>query len=56
MTRLILLAALAFAATPAAAFAAADGTSNTIMFAELQHKPGFMDYTDDVPLVRAGRP
>jgi hypothetical protein len=57
MTRLILLAALAFAAvTPAAASAATDGTSNTIMFAELQHKPGFMDYTDDVGFVHVGRP
>jgi hypothetical protein len=53
MTRLlILLAGLALtAAAPAAASAATDGTSNTIMFAELHHKPilpGFMDYTDDV--------
>jgi hypothetical protein len=58
MTRLlILLATLAFAVvTPAAASAASDGTSNTVMFAELQHKPGFMDYTDDVPFVRAARP
>jgi hypothetical protein len=51
MTRLlIILAAVAGAfAMPAAASAATDGTSNTIMFAELHHKPaGFMDYTDDV--------
>jgi hypothetical protein len=58
MTRLLIaLAALACAAVmPAAASAATDGTSNTIMVAELQHKPGFMDYTDDVAFVRAGRP
>ena len=43
----ILAAALCFAA-PAAAGAASDGTSNTIMFAEAVHKtPKFMDYTDD---------
>ena len=43
----ILAAALCFAA-PAAAGAASDGTSNTIMFAEAVHKtPKFIDYTDD---------
>ena len=42
--KLFLLAAALFAATPTAAWAVADGTSNTIMFA----KPhAFMDYTDD---------
>ena len=56
MTRLLTLLALALAVTPAAASAATDGTSNTIMFAELQHKPGFMDYTDDVPFMLVGRP
>jgi hypothetical protein len=57
MTRklLILTTALAgMAATPAAASATTDGTSNTIMFAELRHvPPGFMDYTDDVCMLRA---
>jgi hypothetical protein len=53
MTRLLIaIAALGLGlAAPAAASAAGDGTSNTIMFAELHHKPiltGFMDYTDDV--------
>ena len=42
--KLFILAAALVAATPTAAWAATDGTSNTIMFA----KPhAFMDYTDD---------
>ena len=45
MTRLLIIFAAVALATPSAAAAATDGTSNTIMFA----KPaGFMDYTDDV--------
>lgn len=48
MTRLLPLLALFALALPATAAAASDGTSNTIMFAELRHHPvGFMDYTDD---------
>ena len=48
MTRFLLpLAAALVLVTPAAASAATDGTSNTIMFAELAPHPGFMDYTDD---------
>jgi hypothetical protein len=55
MTRLlILLAAFTLAAPTAASAAISDGTSNTVMFAEFQHKPGFMDYTDDVGFSRAG--
>jgi len=34
-------------AVPAAAAAAVDGTSNTIMFATSSGKHSFMDYTDD---------
>jgi hypothetical protein len=48
MTRFLLIAALVLLATPAAASASTDGTSNTLMVAELAPHPGFMDYTDDV--------
>jgi hypothetical protein len=50
MTRLLPLLAVLALALPATASAAGDGTSNTIMFAELRPRPvatGFMDYTDD---------
>ncbi len=50
--------ALAGAITvPAAAAAAVDGTSNTIMFATSSGKHSFMDYTDDAyrAVVRRGR-
>jgi hypothetical protein len=59
MTRFLLpLLAMFTLALPAAASAASDGTSNTVMFAELRPRPvatGFMDYTDDVPLHSAAR-
>jgi hypothetical protein len=59
MTRNLLILATAIAglaAIPTAASAATDGTSNTIVFAELRHAPtGFMDYTDDVCLRPAKR-
>jgi hypothetical protein len=59
MTRFLLpLAAALVLATPAAASAATDGTSNTLMAAELRPRPvvtGFMDYTDDA-LVSSRRP
>jgi hypothetical protein len=50
MTRILLPLLATFAlAMPATASAVSDGTSNTIMVAELrQHPAGFMDYTDDV--------
>jgi hypothetical protein len=48
MTRLLLVAAVFLLAAPAVASAASDGTSNTLMVAELAPHPGFMDYTDDV--------
>jgi hypothetical protein len=59
MTRALLplLAALTLA-LPATASAATDGTSNTLMAAELRPRPvvtGFMDYTDDA-LVSSRRP
>jgi hypothetical protein len=55
MTRILLTAILAALALPAAAQAsAADGTSNTLILAELKPRPaGFMDYTDDLCTVRA---
>jgi hypothetical protein len=57
MTRNLLILATAIAglaAIPTAASAATDGTSNTIVFAELRHTPtGFIDFTDDVCLLRA---
>jgi hypothetical protein len=57
MTRLLLplLAGLALT-LPAAASAASDGTSNTLMVAELRPRPvvtDFMDYTDDALLAPA---
>jgi hypothetical protein len=49
MTRLLPLLAVLALALPATASAATDGTSNTIMVAEVHHAPTrFMDYTDDV--------
>jgi hypothetical protein len=60
MTRILLpLLATVTLALPAAASAASDGTSNTILVAELRPRPvtpGFMDYTDDVMLASSLRP
>jgi hypothetical protein len=59
MTRILLpLLALFTLATPAAALAASDGTSNTMMVAELRQRPvapGVMDYTDDSCMLIAVR-
>jgi hypothetical protein len=58
MTRILLpLLATFTLALPAAAQAASDGTSNTLMVAELRPRPaaGFMDYTDDSCMGRAVR-
>ena len=58
MTRILLpLLATFTLALPATALAASDGTSNTLMVAELRpHPTGFMDYTDDVMLTSTRRP
>ncbi|WP_157592081.1 hypothetical protein [Solirubrobacter soli] len=60
MTRILLpLLATFTLALPATALAANDGTSNTIMVAELRQRPvapSFMDYTDDVMLTSTRRP
>ncbi len=57
--RMSLAAAIAVAGAatvPAAATAAVDGTSNTIMFATSPGKHSFMDYTDDAYRAVAGGP